>query len=137
MLDDDMILADMDDSITTKMSSHARSGGPGPAPEVRETSLTHNSLAKTSSVPPHIPFNHKQDSMTEDGTLSKEIDDALDDKEGRKKIVSILKNRNPTPVKKDTLSMEPAPLSPRDGRKKGSLQESQPSPSGPECCIVL
>ena len=136
MLDDDMILADMDDSIATKMSSHAHSGGPGPAPEVIETSLTHESLAKRSSAP-HVPTYHKQHSMNEDGTLSKEIDDALDDREGRKKIVSILKNKNPTPVKRDTLLMEPAPLSPRDGRTKGSLRESRPSPSGPECCTVL
>ena len=136
MLDDD-ILADMNESITTNMSLEARSSGPSPAPGVNETSLNHESLAKKSSAPPHVPSYYKQNSATEDGTLSKEVDDALDDREGRKKIVSILKNRNPTPVKRDTLLMEEAPLSPRDGRKKGSLRETRESPTGPECCIVL
>ena len=90
-----------------------------------------------TTAPPKKPIDNNEDveparhsvSSNDDGTLDtmKEVESNLDRKE---KVVSILKNKNPTPVKRHSLEQEQT----GDG---GSLRRNRPANYNRECCFIL
>lgn len=136
-------MADLELSITSGgpplspggIPSQSPGSDPLSSPGIQETSLTltksprHSNASSTSLSPPPI-----SPTQLEDGMLERDIDKNL--QEDRKAIVSILRNKNKTPVKRESLLKidENGPLSPSDG---SSLRRNRPPGTRRECCIVL
>ena len=138
-MDDEILLDDLELSVT--------SGTAASAGEVRETTLGGEEDEKktrsspkarsplnscSSPLPPHSPEN------LEEGMLEREIDKALNAE--KKDIVSILRNKKPTPVKLDTLqkNSENSYTEFQSPGSSGSLRRNRPPGGAPrECCIVL
>lgn len=114
-MDDDMLLADMELSITSVQ------GG------MQETSMGGHTRYNNSPSP------DSPSQLDDDGTLAREVDANLDS--DRKAIVSILRNKNRTPIVRDSYHDE-TPLSPSPNNGS-SLRQDRPPMEQRECCILL
>ncbi|XP_011409906.2 PREDICTED: protein phosphatase 1 regulatory subunit 16A-like [Amphimedon queenslandica] len=148
-MDDDILLDDLELSVTSGTAA-------APANEVKETTLigggggggggeeaekktrsspeSRSPLDSLSSpLPPHSP------EQLEEGMLERELEKALNPE--KKDIVSILRNKKPTPVKLDTLqkNSEHSYTEFETAGSSGSLRKNRPSGGGAsgECCVVL
>lgn len=121
-IDDELILADIELSLN--------SAGAG-SPPSSSTPVKKDSKFPFDADEGSLPPRHLETSI-EDGMLEREVESQLNE---RKEVVSILKNKNPTPVKKDSLLRLEEEVEPGEGSH--NRRNGQPSNFNKDCCIIL
>lgn len=144
-MDDEILLDDFELSLTSGTAAASANevketilgeGGGEEEEDVKKNRSSPKSRSPLDSVssplPPHTP------EQLEEGMLERELDKALNPE--KKDIVSILRNKKPTPVKLDTLqkNSENSYTEFETAGSSGSLRRNRPPGGAPrECCVVL